>query len=263
MELPVELNHEVFGEGPDLVILHGLFGSLDNWRGVARQLARDFRVWLVDQRNHGQSPHSPEFHHAAMVEDLRAMLDRHALPQVHLLGHSMGGKVAMLFAARYPGRVARLIVEDMGPGGYRPRHEEIFRGLLELPLERLRSRRDADRLLREQVPDDAVRGFLLKNLSRREDGGWAWRFNLPVLFAGYRQLLAPLPLAGPVGCPTLFVRGELSDYLDPVRDGGLLEWFVRRELATIEGAGHWVHADRPAAFLQAVVTFLQAGQSID
>lgn len=258
MSIPLELHHEVLGEGPDLVILHGLFGSLDNWRGPARKLARRFRVWLVDQRNHGRSPHSDDFCYDAMVMDLRALLDRHGLRRVHLLGHSMGGKTAMLFASMHPERIDRLIVEDMGPWGYGPRHDGIFRGLLGLPLSRLRSRGEADRRLRETVPEAGVRGFLLKNLQRRESGGWSWRCNLPILFAGYRHLLAPLPLASPILCPTLFVRGELSDYLPSESDWQALDLFARRDLTTIAGAGHWVHADRPDAFLHAVESFLLA-----
>lgn len=256
---PVELHSEVIGEGSDLVILHGLFGSLDNWRGMARRLASCFRVWLIDQRNHGRSAHHARFDYPAMAEDLRHFLDRHALWSVYLLGHSMGGKAAMTFASRHPERVSSLIVEDMGPGAYRPRHEGIFRGLLDIPLDRLRNRSEADKLLRNAVPEDAVRGFLLKNLYRKKDGCWDWRCHLPALFANYRKLLSPLPLQVPVSCPTLFVRGELSDYLEPMRPDPLLRVFVQRRMVTIRKAGHWVHADQPEAFLQAVKAFLSAG----
>lgn len=256
MSTPVNLHHEVLGEGPDLVILHGLFGSLDNWRGPARILARKFRVWLLDQRNHGRSPHSDEFHYAAMAEDLGAFLDRQGLGRVHLLGHSMGGKAAMSFASRQQKRVSRLIVEDMGPGAYSPRHEGVFRGMLNLPLARLRSRSEAEKLLRKDVPEAEVRGFLLKNLYRRDDGVWAWRCNLPVLFASYRHLLSALPIDGPVFCPTLFVKGELSDYLDSTHQGKLFARFVHRKMATVQNAGHWVHAEQPEAFLRIIEAFL-------
>lgn len=259
MTVPVKLHWEMLGEGPDLVILHGLFGSLDNWRGPARLLAGDFRVWLVDQRNHGRSPHSPEFHYGAMAEDLHAMFDLHALERVHLLGHSMGGKAAMLYATLHPDRVDRLIVEDMGPGSYGPRHEDVFRGMLSLPLGQLSSRSEADNRLRDAIPLDEVRGFLLKNLYRREDGSWAWRCNLQVLFASYRHLLSALPLDAPLVCPTLFIKGELSDYLDPDRHDDLLELFVQRRQITIQGAGHWVHAEQPAAFVRTVQSFLLNG----
>lgn len=256
---PVDLHFEVVGEGPDLVILHGLFGSLDNWRGVARRLAPRFRVWLIDQRNHGRSPHHAMFDYPVMAEDLSHFLNRHALSRVYLLGHSMGGKAAMTFAARHPERVSRLIVEDMGPGAYRPRHEDIFRGLLDIPLVRLRNRSEADKRLRNAVPEDAVRGFLLKNLYRNKDGCWGWRCHLPALFANYRKLLAPLPLQAPISCPTLFVRGELSDYLEPSRPEPLLRLFVQRQSVTLPKAGHWVHADQPEAFLQTVEAFLSQG----
>ncbi|APG43005.1 alpha/beta fold hydrolase [Syntrophotalea acetylenica] len=254
----VDLNYEVQGEGANLVVLHGLFGSLDNWRGMARMLAGHFRVWLVDQRNHGLSPHSRFFNYTCLVEDLRSFLDRMALDSVHLLGHSMGGKAAMLFASRYPARVERLIVEDIGPGAYAPRHETVFRGLLNLPLARLTSRRDAEQYLRAEIDDAGVRGFLLKSLYRQPSGTWGWRFNLPVLFAEYRTLLAALPLDVPIYCPTLFIRGEQSDYLDPVRRDALLEKFDDKRFISVPGAGHWVHADQPVAFLQAVASFLMA-----
>lgn len=259
MSATVDLHFEMLGEGPDLVILHGLFGSLDNWRGPARLLARHFRVWLVDQRNHGRSPHHEEFDYGVMAEDLRAFLDKHALRRVHLLGHSMGGKAAMLFADRYPERVDRLIVEDMGPGAYAPRHEAVFRGLLNISLSQLESRREAEKLLRQDVPEAEVRGFLLKNLYRQKDGAWNWHCNLKILFASYRHLLSALPLGGPVLCPTLFVRGELSEYLDPSREDALFPLFVHRRFTTIQGAGHWVHAEQPAAFLKAVESFLLVG----
>lgn len=260
MSISAELHYEVMGEGPDLVILHGLFGSLDNWRGPARKLARSFRVWLLDQRNHGRSPHSTEFNYAAMAGDLHAFLERKGLKRVHLLGHSMGGKTAMLYTALHPQRVARLIVEDMGPGAYGPRHEGVFRGLLNLPLGDLHSRGEAEKQLRKEVPEEEVRGFLLKNLYRREGGAWAWRCNLPVLFGSYRHLLSDLSFDAPVLCPTLFVRGEFSDYLDSAHQENLGEIFVHSRLVTIQGAGHWVHAEQQAAFLQVVESFLTSAE---
>jgi esterase len=254
--VPIQLAHHSFGSGPPLIILHGLFGCKDNWRYLARQLARHFRVITLDQRNHGQSPHCEEFGYQAMADDLLAFLDSQNLHQVHLLGHSMGGKTAMQFAACYPQRLTRLIIEDISPIAYSPRHLEIFAALDQLPLNQLASRSEADRLLQATVPDLSVRQFLLKNLQREPGGGLAWRFNLPVLKKHYPNLISTLDFTLPIKVPTLFLRGGLSDYLPPALPLEITRAFQEVKLQTIEGAGHWVHAEQPQAFLQAINDFL-------
>lgn len=259
--MPIQLAHHSFGIGPPLIILHGLFGCKDNWRYLAKQLARHFRVITLDQRNHGQSPHCEEFGYQAMADDLLAFLDSQNLHQVQLIGHSMGGKTAMQFASSYPHRLSRLIIEDIAPGAYSPRHQELFAALNRLPLSQLSSRSQADRLLQETVSEPAVRQFLLKNLQRQPGGGFTWQFNLPVLENCYPELIAALDISTPIKVPTLFVRGERSDYLASNLSPAIIALFPRAHMVTIEDAGHWVHAEQPTAFLQAVNTFL--GKEID
>lgn len=259
--MPLKLAYEVFGSGPPLVILHGLFGSKDNWRYPARQLADRFQVFTLDQRNHGESPQSEEFDYGIMAEDLLAFLDSLKLARVNLLGHSMGGKTALLFAACHPDRMMRLIVEDMAPGAYAPRHRDIFAALDRLPLIKLASRGEGDRLLRPDIPDPMIRQFLLKNLQPREGIGYGWRFNLPVLKRHYAGLIGALELPGPIEAPTLFIRGSRSDYLPPALPSEWQGLFREVAMATIEDAGHWVHADQPAAFLQTVTNFLTPGKN--
>lgn len=254
--MSIDLTCHSFGSGPPLIILHGLFGCKENWRSLARLLAHQFQVFTLDQRNHGQSPHSDEFSYQAMADDLLAFLNSQALNRVHLLGHSMGGKTAMQFAACYPRRLNRLIIEDISPTAYAPRHLELFAALKQLPLKQLSSRSEAERLMQKAVPDLAVRQFLLKNLQRQPDGGFAWRFNLPVLEKHYSDLIASLDISGPIEIPTLFLRGSRSDYLPPTLPFEISGLFTRSKMVTIEDAGHWVHAEQPQAFLQAVSTFL-------
>jgi pimeloyl-ACP methyl ester carboxylesterase len=255
--MKLALNWEVQGEGIPLVVLHGLFGSLDNWRWMAQRLSGEFQVFSVDQRNHGQSPHSPVFDYRAMVEDLEKFLDDRLLDRVHLLGHSMGGKTAMLFAAHYSERIDQLLVADIGPGPNPPRHDGIFALLQALPLDSMENRGAADRWLRERLPDPNLRGFLLKNLQLSPEGRLHWRFNLPVLRRNYDQILEALPIERPVEVPTLFLRGEHSDYLLPTALESLRQIFPRSRMVTLAGAGHWLHADQPLAFHHQVREFLR------
>lgn len=254
--MTLDLDYHSFGSGPPLIILHGLFGCKENWRSLARLLAHQFQVFTLDQRNHGESPHVDEFSYQAMADDLLAFLNSQKLDRVHLLGHSMGGKTAMQFAACYPQRLTRLIIEDISPIAYPPGHLEILAALGQLPLKQLSSRSEADILLQEAVKDLAVRQFLLRNLQRQTDGSYAWRFNLPVLEKHYADLIATLDISGPIEIPTLFLRGSRSDYLPPTLPFEISGLFTRSRMVTIEDAGHWVHAEQPQAFLQVVSAFL-------
>lgn len=254
--MSTQLAYDSFGSGPPLIILHGLLGCKENWRYVARQLGQRFHVFTLDQRNHGQSPHCAEFGYQAMADDLLDFLNNQQLDKVHLLGHSMGGKTAMQFAANYQDRLINLIVEDMAPVAYTPHHLELFAALDKLPLAQLSSRGEANHILQPAIPEPAVRQFLLKNLQRQDSGGYAWRFNLPILRDSYPELIAALKINKPIDIPTLFIRGERSDYLPPSLSPATKKLFTRARMMTIPEAGHWVHADQPAAFLQTVNAFI-------
>ncbi|MBI3798478.1 MAG: alpha/beta fold hydrolase, partial [Deltaproteobacteria bacterium] len=172
------LHFESSGHGHPLLILHGLFGSLENWRTLSKVLSQSFQVFALDQRNHGHSPHSEVFNYRVMTEDLKEFLQHQGLSAIHLLGHSMGGKTAMQFALTYPEDVDKLIVVDIAPKAYPPGHDDIFAALFSLPVQDFRSRQEADAALAQHLPDLALRQFLLKNLEREATGGFHWRINL-------------------------------------------------------------------------------------
>lgn len=257
--MPIQMAFTDLGSGPPLVILHGLFGCKENWGYLARQLAYRFRVITLDLRNHGESPHSEQSDYPSMSDDLLAFLDDLGLERIHLLGHSMGGKVAMQFAAHHSSRLFSLTIEDIGPHTYPPYHEKLFAILEQLPLSRLTSRTDADHRLRSAVPELAVRRFLLKNLYKTETG-FAWRFNLPVLKRNYPHLIAALDIPKPIEAPALFLRGDQSTYLPAVLPEESTRLFRKVGMETIRGAGHWVHAEQPELFLQTFLAFLTGAE---
>jgi esterase len=251
----MRLHYEVRGNGPPMLILHGLFGSHQNWLPVARELAGAWRVVTVDLRNHGQSPHHAEASYAAMGGDVVRLLEELGWGHAAIIGHSLGGKVAMHLALTRPQLVSRLVVVDIGPRAYHAPHEDLFTALRRLELRSLHSRTQADELLAASVPHRATRHFLLTNLVRAPHGGWRWRVNLEALHAHREQLTGALE-GRPYPGPALFVRGKRSDY---VAEGDLTEirrLFRHAELVTIPNAGHWVHVDAPGPFVEAVRAFL-------
>jgi esterase len=250
---PLPLAHRRQGEGPPVVCLHGLLGSGRNWVGVANALAPRLEVVLPDLRNHGASPWSDEVGYPAMAEDVAGLLDELALPSARLVGHSMGGKVAMTLALTRPERVERLVVVDIAPVAYRHGFEGYINAMLAVDVDRLTRRAEADAALTPAVPDPSVRAFLLQNLEQR-DGRFAWRPNLQALLAGMGTItgVPDLPGARPYRGPCCFIRGARSDYVRDEHLPRIRALFPSAEVRTIEGAGHWVHAERPQAFLEAL-----------
>lgn len=252
----MKLNHKVVGQGEPLIILHGLMGMLDNWQAVARKLERDFTVITVDLRNHGHSPHSDELSYEVMVEDVIDLLDRLGLAQVHLLGHSMGGKVAMKLAQLYPERVKKLIVVDIGPKYYPPHHQKVLAALRAVQLDKLERRTDAESYMEPFLSDAGTRQFLMKSLYYRERNRFGWRFNLDAIERNIEHVGEATDEADYEG-ETLFIRGERSDYITDRDWPDIRMVFKNAGLVTIPGAGHWVHADRPDAFVDTVSDFLR------
>jgi esterase len=254
--LLMHLHYETYGRGHPLIILHGLFGTQENWRTLGRAFGQQFQVFALDQRNHGRSLHSDTFTYRAMTEDLYEFMREHELASAHILGHSMGGKVAMRFAVTYPDLVGNLIVVDIAPKVYPPGHNDVFAGLYALDLRTLRSRQKADAALARHLPDLALRQFLLKNLEREESGGFRWRINLDGIRDNYHEMLKGLDLTGTFTKPTLFIRGADSDY---IRDNDLVtirELFPHAQFVTVPDTGHWVHAEAPQEFARIVIEFL-------
>ena len=254
----MDLYYKQYGDGPPLVILHGLLGASGNWHTLSSTaFGEHFTVYAVDQRNHGRSPHSDVFGYPAMADDLRAFLEKHDLGAAHVLGHSMGGKTAMQLALTYPELVDRLVVVDIAPKAYPPEFGALFDALQTLDLDRFDTRRDADAALAEAVPSRPVRQFLLRNLDYDRDAEqYTWTINLDVLAEKHQNMTAAIEAEQPFRGPALFVRGEHSDYVAEADLPDIRRLFPEADLATIDGAGHWVHADAPQALAETVISFL-------
>ena len=244
------------GSGESLIILHGLFGSLDNWMTLAKILSKTFEVFIVDQRNHGQSPHSNEFNYDAMADDLYEFINTHHIIDPIILGHSMGGKTAMQFAMNYPTKLSKLIVADIAPKSYPVHHRGIIDGLLSLDFGKIKSRREAETTLTKSIEEPSTRQFLLKNLYWIEKSKLAWRFNLPVINKNIEIIGEGLQNVSLFEKPTLFIRGELSNYIIKSDYKNIQEIFPNSSIQTIQNSGHWVHAEKPSEFLTLVTSFL-------
>ena len=252
----MQLNYKSFGEGYPIIILHGLFGTLDNWQTIAKKLAENYTVYIIDQRNHGRSPHDDTFNYEVMADDLQAFMESQWIYEAHVIGHSMGGKTAMQFALKYPDLVNQLVVVDIAPKAYKGGRQAIFEALFSLELDKVDNRKMADSLLAEKIEDFGVRQFLLKNLTRKKEGGFRWKMNLPVIYQNYNQILSPIASVDTFDNPTLFIRGGASDYVMDEDMKDINELFINAQLATVEKAGHWVHAVAPATLLKLVTDFL-------
>ena len=255
--MAVQLAATEYGEGPPLAILHGLFGSARNWRSVAQQLAARHRVLAFDLRNHGASPWADGMSYGEMVEDLRASLRAHGIDHTILLGHSMGGKVAMLTALRHPAEIDRLVVVDIAPAPNPSTLLSYVRAMRAVDLSAITRRGEVDAQLTGAVPDLAERAFLLQNLVIG-DGHAHWRLNLEAIEREFPQIVGfpDLPAGAAYHRPTLFVAGARSDYIRPEHEPAIRRLFPLAQIARIERAGHWVHAERPRQFLDAIAPFL-------
>jgi len=253
----MELVFQSRGEGTPLILIHGLFGSADNLGGIARILAEDFRVISVDLRNHGRSPHANGMSYHEMAADVVAMMDKIGLQSAYVFGHSMGGKTAMQLALDHPLRVKRLVVGDIAPVLYPPHHSEIFKGMRAVSAAGADSRKEAQEILAAFEPDRAVLGFLMTNWRRSADGLWRWRINLDAIEGGYDDIAAG-NTGGPYGGNVLFVRGSRSDYIKTEHRDAILSLFPKASVRTIEGTGHWLHAEKPDMVARAISRFFLA-----
>ncbi len=252
----MKLHYKEFGSGPPLIILHGLFGSLDNWQTIARQLAEDFTVFVLDLRNHGRSPHSEEHSYEAMCEDLLSFMEEHWVFETMLLGHSMGGKLAMYFALNQSEKVEKLVVVDIAPKAYPGGHEIIFQALQALPLEEIKSRSEAEEWLSGAIISKPIRQFLLKNMGRDKDNRFFWKPNIEVLHRQYPEILREID-GQPFEKPALFIRGGRSGYIGEEDLPQIRRLFPEARLHDVQNAGHWVHAEAPEEFVRVVRDFLK------
>ena len=252
----MELFSREFGQGAPVIILHGLFGFSDNWQTIAKTLSEQHLIVTPDLRNHGRSPHTATHSYPEMADDLAAFMEARWMFQAILMGHSMGGKVAMQMALHYPDMVDKLIVVDMAPGLSMSNHDGIFDALLGLDLNTVQTRQDAELFLAERISDYGTLQFLLKNITRSAEGKYTWKMNLNTLHRDYQNILAPVS-GPPFDKPTLFIRGSKSDYIRDEEWPDILQLFPQAQLVTIEGAGHWVHADKPRELTEAIAHFLR------
>ena len=252
----MDLNYKSFGQGEPIVILHGLFGTLDNWQTIAKKLAEQYWVFIIDQRNHGRSPHDPEMNYSIMAKDLQQFMEQHWIHKAYVMGHSMGGKTAMQFAVDFPDMVEKLIVVDIGPFSKSGGHGYIFDALLSIDLKKIKSRKEADDLLGQRITDFGVRQFLLKNLTRNKNGEYSWKMNLPVLHKAYKEILSDIYFSDQYEGETLFIGGGRSDYITEKEFPSFKSIFPKAQLKIIENAGHWVHADQPGQLIEITQNFL-------
>ena len=253
----MQLYSNILGHGRPLVILHGFLGMSDNWKTLGKKFSKEgFEVHLVDQRNHGRSFHDSNFNYEVLVEDLKQYFEFHQIVDAIILGHSMGGKTAMLFATVFSELVSKLIVADISPRFYPIHHDTILDGLSSLNFSSLKSRGEADDILSRYVPDYGTRLFLLKNLFWVEKGVFGLRVNLPILKENVSEVGEALPMHSKYDKPTLFLRGDKSEYIAISDEMIIKQHFSSSEVVTISNSGHWLHAENPNDFYEAVIQFI-------
>ena len=253
----IKLNATVIGEGTPFLILHGFLGMSDNWKTLGNKFAENgFQVHLIDQRNHGRSPHTSEMTYEVMSQDIKDYCEENDLKSIVLLGHSMGGKVAMQVAGDFPELLQKLIIVDISPKYYAPHHQEILQGLEALENETITSRGDAEDFLAKFVPDKGTRLFLLKNLYWKTKEKLSLRINLEVLSKSGEDIGVALSENISFSKPTLFIRGGNSGYINEEDKALITKHFPNSEIKTIENAGHWVHAEKMNDFYSIVLEYL-------
>jgi pimeloyl-ACP methyl ester carboxylesterase len=246
------VHHKIYGESNQnpVYILHGIFGMLDNWHLIANELASDYQVVTIDARNHGKSFHHPDASYLAMVQDIETLMNHLGHDQISLLGHSMGGKTAMLFADINPQKLKQLIVADIAPKKYFPGHLEYFKAFKDIDFSTIQSRKEAESAFEPYAPQMSVRQFLLKNLEPDSQGGYKLKINIEAIENHYLEVIGAIEFQHVFNKPVDFILGEKSGYLKTEDKPYIEAHFPQAQYHLVEGAGHWVHADNPKQFLQ-------------
>lgn len=254
----LNLNFKSYGEaGPYIIIVHGLFGMLDNWHSFSKKLSKHgFQVLSIDQRDHGRSPKTDAFNYKLLSQDLADFFLQHKIENAHLVGHSLGGKSVMQFSLQFPHHVKSQTIIDIGPKKYAPRHQAVFDALTSLDLTKIKSRKDATELLSTKLKEESVIQFLLKNLDRKVDTGYQWKMNLDLLINSYDAISSQVGTEEDFSyLPTLFVRGAKSSYILDEDMEYIASIFANAELETLD-TGHWIHAEKPDALLEVIIDFI-------
>jgi len=254
----MKLFYRKYGEGQPVIILHGVFGISDNWVTIGRRLSDKFEVYILDQRNHGQSPHSGTFNYYALVEDLFEFIEDHQLINPIIIGHSMGGKVAMNFALEHPHRLEKLIVVDISVRNYpaRQEHMEIINAMLSVNFDEVETREEIEEQIREKISSQRVALFILKNLYRIGKNRMAWRLNIESIYENLENITNGIEIPYTSEIPSLFIKAEKSDYILEEDYELILSKFPNAQFSTIKNAGHWVHAENPDELCKAFSEFL-------
>lgn len=252
----MKLNFRTLGEGEPLIILHGVFGSSDNWQTLGKVFAEKFKVYLIDLRNHGNSPHNDVFDYDVMVDDVVELMQDEGISIAHVLGHSMGGKVAMHLATKYPEKLGKLIVVDIAPKYYPPHHQQIFDGFHSVDLKNLKSRKDADDQMAKVISNFGVRQFILKNLDRKKDGSFSWKLNVEAIEKAIEKVGEGIEGNVRFNGASLFIAGSKSDYITEKDHDIIREYFPKALVMSVKDAGHWVHAEKPNELGEMVLGFL-------
>ena len=253
------LHAKIFGQdkpGTPLLVFHGLFGMLDNWGSFGKEMGEFFPVHLIDLRNHGKSFHSAEMSHDDLAHDIAHYMEFHHIEKANLLGHSLGGKAVMQFAIKYPIKVQKLIVVDIAPKAYPPHHQGILKALESVDFEKITTRQEAEGVLQQYIPEKSVIQFLAKNLYWKDDKKLDWRFNLKTLSERYSEFVSNAIKFGVFSGETLFIAGAKSNYILPQDEFQIKQQFPNSSVVTVENAGHWVQAENPTDFNEAVKDFI-------
>ena len=249
------MNYKDLGKGDCIVILHGLFGTGDNWISIARKLSDSFRVILPDLRNHGESFHHESMNYDIMSDDLIHLINQLNLNNINLIGHSMGGKVAMAVANKMPELLKKLIVADIAPIDYEGHHYEIFEAMTSLDLSKMNRRSDIEEELAKTIKDFSIRQFILKNI-KNEDKTYKWKLNIDNIYKNYQSLLNAPDLNDNIETETLFLKGDQSDYIQKSSEIFIKQFFPNSEIQIISNSGHWLHAANPQEFLEKSLKFI-------
>jgi esterase len=253
----MKLFHREIGDGPAILLLHGVFGSGDNLYTVSKQIAEaGYKVYLLDARNHGLSPHSTEHNYEAMGADLYEFIIDQNLNNPVIIGHSMGGKTVMQYSQQYD-NFSKLAIIDIAPRFYPTHHSHILEGLAAIDLNKMSSRKDAEEIFAGYVSDFGERQFILKNLYRTENGKFDWRINVNAISENIEQIGSEIELSKKIDSPTLFVKGELSSYINEEDEKNIKAFYTNAYIVEIKGANHWVHATKPQEFVSTILSFLK------
>ncbi len=250
-----KLNFKSFGQGEPVIIAHGLFGMLDNWKSFAKKLSEHYLVYIIDLRNHGKSPFENEMNYRVMAEDIKQFMEDEWVYKARVIGHSMGGKVMMQLAREYEDMIEQMVIVDIAPVKYIGDHGNIFDALLSVNLKLAKERKEVQLHIEKYIDDPGVIQFLMKNLSRNKSGGFNWKMNIDVIHKSYQSILDFEPFASPCDVNTLFIKGSNSNYIDSQNINIIEDQFSNSKIEVIDNAGHWVHADQPKILLQSCLDY--------